>query len=84
MVIMYQATMRYMIHSHGTETHMNLISCMHSSYRAVKYAACNAFNESIENLEHGYPVEYAIGRMKTMPETNNACNQLNENIFRIT
>lgn len=70
---MYQATMRYMIHSHGTETHMNLISCMHSSYRAVKYAACNAFNESIENLEHGYPEEYAIEHMKTMLETN-ACN----------
>lgn len=42
-------------------------------YRAVKYAAFNAFNESIENLEHGYPVEYTIERMKTMIETN-ACN----------
>lgn len=72
-VIMYQATLRYMIHSHGTKTHMNLISYMHSSYRAVKYAACNAFNESIENLEHGYPVEYAIKHMKTTLETN-ACN----------
>lgn len=72
-VIMHQATMRYMIHSHGTETHMNLISCMHSSYRAVKCAACNAFNESIENIEHGYPGEYAIKHMKTTLETN-ACN----------
>lgn len=72
-VIMHQATMRYMIHSHGTETHMNLISCMHFSYRAVKCAACNAFNESIENIEHGYPGEYAIKHMKTTLETN-ACN----------
>lgn len=62
-----------MIHNHGTETHMNLISCMHSSYRAIKYSACNALNERIENLKHGYPVEYAIEYMKTMPETN-ACN----------
>lgn len=72
-VIMYQVTMRYMIHSHGTETHMNLISCMHFSYRAVKYAARNTFNERIANLKHGYPVEYAIKHMKTTLETN-ACN----------
>lgn len=47
---------------------------MFIEHTTVKCAACNAFNESIENLEHGYPVEYAIEHMKTMPETNNACN----------
>ena len=48
-------------------------------HTAVKYSACNAFNESIENLEHGYPVEYAIEHLKPM----HAINGL-KNIFRIT
>lgn len=45
----------------------------HSSYRAVKYTAYNAFNVSIENLKHGYTVEYTIEHMKKMMFETNAC-----------